>query len=153
MDRMTVQIFQFNNMVATQEFIRQNVEKIKEQIVIDVNELKQEMHKTKAKLNDLLERNKDLDPSHVKKRLEEYEDLVYSMYCIPNNRWMMPMLSLMSDGSWQKLSSRRKCKKNYLHVERMRPPIKDIYLLSRKPFQISLIAIQQYRTVTQFSKS
>jgi hypothetical protein len=58
------------------------------------------MHKTKAKLNDLLERNKDLDPSHVKKRLEEYEDLVYSMYCIPNNRWMMPMLSLMSDGSW-----------------------------------------------------
>jgi hypothetical protein len=34
------------------------------------------MHKTKLKLNDLLERNKDLDPAYVRNKLEENDDLV-----------------------------------------------------------------------------
>jgi hypothetical protein len=52
------------------------MEKVKEQAVMEVNELKQKMHKTKSKLNDLAERNKNLDPTYVKNKLEEYDDLV-----------------------------------------------------------------------------
>jgi len=63
-------------------------------------------------------------------------------YCIPNNISMMLMLNLMSGGSWHKLSFKKKCKKNWLHIEVMKLPIKNIYLPSRKPFQISFIAIQ-----------
>ncbi len=83
MDKMTIQILRLNNMVATNEFNRQNGNKFKEQTIIEVNELKQEMHKTKAKTHDLLKRSKDLDPTYVKNRLEEYDDLVkyYSILC------------------------------------------------------------------------
>ncbi len=58
-------------------------------------------------------------------------------YCVPNNKWMMPMLNLMSGGSWHKVSSKMKCKKNWFRIERMKPPIEDIYLPSKKPFQFS----------------
>jgi hypothetical protein len=34
------------------------------------------MHKTKLKLDDLLERNEDLELAYVKNRLEENDDLV-----------------------------------------------------------------------------
>jgi hypothetical protein len=34
------------------------------------------MHKTKLKLDDLLERNKDLELAYVKNRLEENDDIV-----------------------------------------------------------------------------
>jgi hypothetical protein len=55
------------------------------------------MHKTKLKLDDLLERNKDLELAYVKtdwrKMMISY---IIIQYCVPNNRWMMPMLSLMS---------------------------------------------------------
>jgi hypothetical protein len=40
MDKMTIQIVQLNNMVATKEFNRQNGKKDKEQAIIKVNELK-----------------------------------------------------------------------------------------------------------------
>ncbi len=63
-------------MVATKEFNKYNVEKAKEQAVMEVNELKQEMHNAKSKLDDLMERGKDLDPTYVKNILEEYNDLV-----------------------------------------------------------------------------
>jgi hypothetical protein len=43
---------------------------------MEVNELKQKMHKTKSKQNDLVERSKDLDLTNVKNKLEEYDDLV-----------------------------------------------------------------------------
>ncbi len=52
-------------MVVAKEFSKQNVDRDKEQTNIEVNELNQEMHKTKAKLNDLLKRSKDLDPTYV----------------------------------------------------------------------------------------
>jgi hypothetical protein len=44
----------------------------------------QEMHKTKAKLDDLLESNKDLDLTYVLKTLKEYDELVqyYSIFCM-----------------------------------------------------------------------
>jgi hypothetical protein len=38
--------------------------------------LRNEMIKTKTKLRDLLEINKDLDPMYVNNRLEEYDELV-----------------------------------------------------------------------------
>jgi hypothetical protein len=41
-----------------------------------VNELKQEMVKTKSKLDDLVEKNKDLDLAYVSNKLEEYDELV-----------------------------------------------------------------------------
>jgi len=66
MDKMKIQILQFNNMVATKEFNRQNGDKDKDQTIIKVNELKQERHETKAKLDDLLKRSMDLDPTYVK---------------------------------------------------------------------------------------
>jgi len=47
------------NMVAIKEFNQYNMKKAEEQVVMEVNELKQKMHKTKSKLNDLVERNKD----------------------------------------------------------------------------------------------
>jgi hypothetical protein len=34
------------------------------------------MHNAKSKLDDLMERGKDLDPTYVKNILEEYNDLV-----------------------------------------------------------------------------
>jgi hypothetical protein len=40
MDKMTIQILRLNNMVATNEFNRQNGNKFKEQTIIEVNELK-----------------------------------------------------------------------------------------------------------------
>jgi hypothetical protein len=43
---------------------------------MEVNELKKEMHNTKSKLDDLMERGKDLDRTYVKKKLEEYDNLV-----------------------------------------------------------------------------
>ncbi len=52
-------------MVVAKEFNKQNADKDKEQANIEVNELKQEMHKTKAKLDDLLEMSKDLDPTYI----------------------------------------------------------------------------------------
>jgi hypothetical protein len=58
----------------------------------------------------------------------------FIQYYVPNNKWMMPMWSLMSGGSWQEFSSRKKWRKIQLHIEGMRAPIKDIYLPSRKSF-------------------
>jgi hypothetical protein len=39
-DKMTIQILQMNNMVIAEEFNKQNIEKAKEQAIMDVNELK-----------------------------------------------------------------------------------------------------------------
>jgi hypothetical protein len=41
-----------------------------------MNDLKKEMVKTKSKLDDLVEKNKDLYPSYVNNRLEEYNELI-----------------------------------------------------------------------------
>jgi uncharacterized coiled-coil protein SlyX len=41
-----------------------------------MNDLRKEMVKTKSKLDDLVEKNKDLDPSYVNNRLEEYNDTI-----------------------------------------------------------------------------
>jgi hypothetical protein len=43
---------------------------------MEVNELKQEMVKTKSKFDDLVEKNKDLDPVYVNNRLEKYNELI-----------------------------------------------------------------------------
>ncbi len=64
------------NMIAGEEFYKQKVEKDKEQAIIEVNELKQETIKTKSKLDDLLQKNKDLDLAYVNNRFEEQDDLV-----------------------------------------------------------------------------
>ncbi len=64
------------NMIAGEEFYKQKVEKDKEQTIIEVNELKQETIKTKSKLDDLLQKNKDLDLAYVNNRFEEQDDLV-----------------------------------------------------------------------------
>ncbi len=76
MEKMTIQILQMKNMVAKEELHRQNIKKVKEQVVIEVNKLKQEMLKTKSKLDDLVEKNKDLDLAYVNNRLEKYDELV-----------------------------------------------------------------------------
>ncbi len=50
---------------------------------MEVNELKYEIYKTMSRLDDFVERNKDLDPTYVKNKSEEYDDLVqyYSILC------------------------------------------------------------------------
>jgi len=39
-DKMTIHILQMNNMVIAEEFNKQNIEKAKEQAIMEVNELK-----------------------------------------------------------------------------------------------------------------
>jgi methylmalonyl-CoA mutase N-terminal domain/subunit len=70
MEKMMVQILQMKNMIVREEARRQKAKKDKEQIVIKVNELKQEMFKTKSKLNDLAKKNKELDSTYVNNTLE-----------------------------------------------------------------------------------
>ncbi len=43
---------------------------------MEVNALWKEMVKTKSNLDDLVKKNKDLDPTYVKNRLEEYNELL-----------------------------------------------------------------------------
>ncbi len=64
------------NMIIGEELYRQKAKKDKEQEIVKVNELRQEMVKTKSKLDDMLEKNKDLDLAYVNNRLEEQDDLV-----------------------------------------------------------------------------
>ncbi len=61
------------------------------------------MLRTKTKLDDLLERHKDIDLVYVNNTLKEYDDHVqyYSNYT-PNNRWKIPMSNRMNGGNWQK---------------------------------------------------
>jgi hypothetical protein len=53
------------NMIVREEVCRQKVEKDKEQVIVEVNESKQVMVKTKSKLDDLVEKNGDLDSTYV----------------------------------------------------------------------------------------
>ncbi len=70
MEKMMVQILQMKNMIVREEVYRQKIEKDKGQVVIEVNELKQEMVKTKSKLDDLVQKNKNLDSTYVNNILE-----------------------------------------------------------------------------------
>jgi hypothetical protein len=46
------------------------------------------------------------------KKFEEHDDLVqYIQYCVPNNRWKIPMLNYMNGGSWQRHNFEKKCKR------------------------------------------
>ncbi len=65
------------SMIIAKEFCQQKVEEEKEKVVLEVLTLKKEMLKTKIKLDDLLERYKDLDIVYIIDRLEEYDDLVH----------------------------------------------------------------------------
>jgi uncharacterized coiled-coil protein SlyX len=47
-----------------------------------VNELRQEIIKTKSKLDDLVMKIKDLDPTYVNNGLEEYNELVQYYYIL-----------------------------------------------------------------------
>ncbi len=76
MEKMTVQILQMKNMISRVKFHGQKAKQEKEQAVIKMNDLKKEMVKTKSKLDDLVEKNKDLYPSYVNNRLEEYNELI-----------------------------------------------------------------------------
>jgi hypothetical protein len=60
-----------NNMVAIEEFGKQNALKNQGAINYGSKWLKQKMHKTMSKQNDLVERSKDLDLAYVKNRLKE----------------------------------------------------------------------------------
>ncbi len=64
------------NMIAGEQLRREKAQKDKEHAFIKVNELRQEMVKTKSKPDDLVKKNKDLDPTYVNNRLEEYDELV-----------------------------------------------------------------------------
>jgi hypothetical protein len=70
---------------------------------MEINELKQGMYKTKSKLDDLVETNKDLDPTYVKNKSQRNMMNWYNIiqYYVPNNKWMTPMLNLMIGGPWE----------------------------------------------------
>jgi hypothetical protein len=63
-------------MIAGEEFCQQKAKKEEEKVVLEVLRLQKEIIKTKTRLDDLLEKYKDLDHVHVNNRLEEYDDLV-----------------------------------------------------------------------------
>jgi hypothetical protein len=70
------------------------VEEVKEKVILEVLALQKEMLKTNSKLDDFLERYKDLDPVYASNKLEEYDDLVqYYIILYTNNRWKIPMLN------------------------------------------------------------
>jgi hypothetical protein len=54
------------NVIEGEELHRHKAEKDKEQVVIELNELRQEMVKINLKLDNLVEKNKYLDPTYVK---------------------------------------------------------------------------------------
>ncbi len=87
------------NMIAGKEFHKQKVEKDKEQVVIEVNESRQKMVKTNLKLDNLVEKNKDLDPTYVNNKLEEYDDLV-QYYSILHTKQQMDDVNAELDEWW-----------------------------------------------------
>jgi hypothetical protein len=52
-------------------------------------------------------------------------------YYIPNNKWTIPMLNMMSSESWQSPNSRRKCRKSCLHKKGMRKHIEHLYAFKK----------------------
>jgi hypothetical protein len=70
-------------MLVLKELCRQKTKQEKDEMVIKVFALQKELIKTKTKLEDLLEKNKDLDPVYVNKGLKEYDELVqyYFILC------------------------------------------------------------------------
>lgn len=75
-------------MVARKELHRQKVEHEKEKVVTEVYALQKEMIKTKTKLEDLLKKNKDLDPVYVNKKLEEHDELVQNYFILHSKQQM-----------------------------------------------------------------
>lgn len=62
------------SMVVREELFRHKVKEEKEKAILEA--LQKEMLKIKTKLDDLLEKYKDLNHVYVNNRLEEYDDLV-----------------------------------------------------------------------------
>jgi hypothetical protein len=60
------------------------------------------MVKTKSKLDDLVEKNKDLDSTYVNNILEEYDEFIqyYSILCIKQN---MDDANVKPDHEWWEL--------------------------------------------------
>jgi len=54
------------NVIEREELHRHKAKKDKEEVVNELNELRQEMVKTNLKLDNLVEKNKYLDPTYVK---------------------------------------------------------------------------------------
>jgi hypothetical protein len=70
------------NMVLKEELYKQKAKHYKEVVVMEVSALWNKMIKTKTKLEDLLKKNKDLDPMYVNNRLEKYNDELVQYYSI-----------------------------------------------------------------------
>jgi hypothetical protein len=87
------------NMIVGEEFHRHKVEKGKEQVVFEVNELRQKMVKTNLKLSNLAEKNKELDLTYVNNRLEEYDGLV-QYYSILHTKQQMDDVNAKPDEWW-----------------------------------------------------
>jgi uncharacterized coiled-coil protein SlyX len=64
------------NMLARKELCRQKAKQEKEEVIMEVSALQKEMVRTKSKLDNLVEKNKDLDPLYVINKLEEFNKLV-----------------------------------------------------------------------------
>ncbi len=67
---------------------------------MEVNELRLEMVKTKSKLDDLVEKNKDLDPMYVNNKVEEYNELV-QYYSILHTKQQMDDANVELDKWWE----------------------------------------------------
>ncbi len=65
-----------------------------------MNDLRKEMVKTKSKPDDLVEKNKDLDPSYVNDRLEEYNELI-QYYSIPHTKQQKYDSNVEPDEWWE----------------------------------------------------
>lgn len=100
MGKMMVQILQMKNMVQEEELRRQNTKKVKEQLVIEVNKLKQKMFKTKSKLDNLVEKNKDLNLTYVNNKLEKYDELV-QYYSILHTKQHMDDTNAEFNDQWE----------------------------------------------------
>ncbi len=64
------------NMLAREELYRLKAKQEKEEVIMEMYALQKEMVKTKSKLDNLVEKNKYLDPLYVNNKLEEFDKLV-----------------------------------------------------------------------------
>jgi hypothetical protein len=58
------------------------------------------IHKTKSKFDDSMEKDKDLDPVYVNKKMEEYDELV-QYYSIPHTKQQMDNHNVEPSEWWE----------------------------------------------------
>ncbi len=99
-EKMIIQILLMKNMLAREELRRHKAKQEKEEVVMEVFALQKEWLKPNQKLDNLVEKNKDLDPLYVNNKLEEYDELV-QCYSILHTKQQMDDSNVKPNEWWE----------------------------------------------------